>query len=572
MEDLFMWNSRFLALVAAAAAVVIWAVGPAPVRAQSKSKGSVALTGLVSSKEEGPMEGVLVGAKKEGSTITTTVVSDAKGRYSFPASRMEPGQYSLRIRATGYDLEGPGAVQIAPQKTATADLKLVKTKDLAAQLMSIEWLNSFPGTEEQKASIRNCDHCHTLEPIVRSKHNADEFVEVMNRMSRLYTPESFPGLIQPPPHGGRIGGEKPTEEQRKRAQENRRRQAEYLSTVNLSSGPQWSYELKTLPRPTGMATRVIYTEYDLPKPTRQPHDVVVDSKGNVWYGSFGEPIIGRLDPKTGKITEWPVPVLKPGYIFGILGVELDEDENLWFAMTFQAAVAKFDTKTEKLRVYELPPDMNGDYREMGFVGASHTKVDGKVWVSDFGTYTMLRLDVDSGKYETLEPFPFPRPQTYQVSSDSHNNAWFTILGGQSVGRIDAKTGKPTIFDLPTPRSGPRRAEMDSKDRYWFSENRTNKFGMIDTKTEKLQEWQVPKQYFITYDVTGDKNGEAWVVSELSDGVIRYNPQTSQFTEYLLPRHANLRKAYVDNSTTPVTFWVGNNHGASIVKVEPLESE
>jgi hypothetical protein len=27
--------------------------------------------------------------------------------------------------------------------------------------------------------------------------------------------------------------------------------------------------------------------------------------------------------------------------------------------------------------------------------------------------------------------------------------------------------------------------------------------------------------------------------------------------------------FVDNSTTPVTFWVGNNHGASIVKLEPL---
>jgi hypothetical protein len=28
--------------------------------------------------------------------------------------------------------------------------------------------------------------------------------------------------------------------------------------------------------------------------------------------------------------------------------------------------------------------------------------------------------------------------------------------------------------------------------------------------------------------------------------------------------------FVDNSTTPVTFWAGSNHGASIIKVEPLE--
>jgi hypothetical protein len=28
--------------------------------------------------------------------------------------------------------------------------------------------------------------------------------------------------------------------------------------------------------------------------------------------------------------------------------------------------------------------------------------------------------------------------------------------------------------------------------------------------------------------------------------------------------------FVDNSTTPVTFWVGSNHGASIIKLELLE--
>jgi len=27
---------------------------------------------------------------------------------------------------------------------------------------------------------------------------------------------------------------------------------------------------------------------------------------------------------------------------------------------------------------------------------------------------------------------------------------------------------------------------------------------------------------------------------------------------------------VDNTTNPVTFWTGSNHGASIVKLEPLD--
>ena len=84
-----------------------------------------ALTGKVTSAKEGAMEGVLVSAKKSGSTITTTVVTDAGGVYRFPRERLEPGQYAIRIRAAGYDLEGRVNAQIEAQKTATLDLNLV---------------------------------------------------------------------------------------------------------------------------------------------------------------------------------------------------------------------------------------------------------------------------------------------------------------------------------------------------------------------------------------------------------------------------------------------------------------
>ena len=41
-------------------------------------------------------------------------------------------------------------------------------------------------------------------------------------------------------------------------------------------------------------------------------------------------------------------------------------------------------------------------------------------------------------------------------------------------------------------------------------------------------------------------------------------------EYLLPRFTNILRVFVDSSTTPVTFWMGNNHGASIIKLQPLD--
>src|SRR5271166_3879943 len=71
-----------------------------------------ALSGLVSSAEEATMEGVLVSATRAGSNITITVVTVADGRYSFPANRLGPGQYTLAVRAAGYELGQPQGVEI----------------------------------------------------------------------------------------------------------------------------------------------------------------------------------------------------------------------------------------------------------------------------------------------------------------------------------------------------------------------------------------------------------------------------------------------------------------------------
>jgi len=511
------------------------------------------------------MEGVVVSAKKLDSTITISVVSDQQGQYRFPATKLQPGRYVLRIRAVGYDLDAPSEVEVSKDGTATADLRLTKTKDLAAQLSNAEWLTSFTGTEQQKASIRPCTHCHTLERIVRSRFDVDKLTSTIQRMS-TYPQLSFPMMVQKLV-AARIGGGEDPIEQREAAW---RRQAQYFSTLNLSESSEWHYALKTFPRPTGRATKVIYTEYDLPQKTRQPHDVIVDSLGFAWYASFGEQILGKVDPKTGKVTEYKVPLLKPNLPTGSLAVRFDDDENIWLGMQFQGGIAKFDRKTEAFKTWSLPPELNGDHVQVNQVSADHHKVDGKIWLQDAGTYTVLRLDEKSGKFEVFEPFKIPRPNIYDVISDAQNNAYFTVYGRGDIGRIDARTGKISIYPTPTPNSAPRRGMIDPEGRLWFGENRANRIGMFDPKTEKIQEWMAPTPESWPYDVTADKNGEAWSGGEYSDRVIRLNPKTGNMVEYLLPRFTNVRRVFVDNSTTPVTFWVGNNHAASIVKLEPLD--
>src|SRR4051812_46938346 len=97
-----------------------------------------ALSGQVSSAQEAVMEGVLVSVKKEGSTIATTVVTNDKGAYAFPAGPIDPGKYTITIRAAGYVLDGPKSVEI-PAGGAKADLKLNKARNFASTLSNGEW-------------------------------------------------------------------------------------------------------------------------------------------------------------------------------------------------------------------------------------------------------------------------------------------------------------------------------------------------------------------------------------------------------------------------------------------------
>ena len=111
--------------------------------------------------------------------------------------------------------------------------------------------------------------------------------------------------------------------------------------------------------------------------------------------------------------------------------------------------------------------------------------------------------------------------------------------------------------------------IDDHDLITVAEYRGNKVAVFDTKTEKFTEYPVPPHTW-PYRAAIDKNGEIWTGGMHSDRAVRVNPKTGETVEYLLPRETNMRTVFMDNSTTPVTFWTGSNHGAAVVKVEPLD--
>src|SRR2546427_1352172 len=211
------------------------------------AQAAATLTGQVGSAEEGAMEGVVVSAKKDGSTISISVVTDARGRYAFPAARLDTGHYTLKARAAGFELDGAKAADVAAGSEAKADIKLKKVKNLSAHLTNAEWMSSMPGTDAQKRFLLNCNGCHTIERIMKSTYDADGFMQIFQRMAGYY-PGSTPLKPQ------RLAGKATRDVERGGSG---RKTAEWLASVNLSQQQNWAYPLRTKPPLLGTVNRVL---------------------------------------------------------------------------------------------------------------------------------------------------------------------------------------------------------------------------------------------------------------------------------------------------------------------------
>jgi len=564
-----------LFLTIALGSVVIGAMSWAPPDLIAQASGSVALKGVVSSQQEGLMEGVVVSARREGAHSTVSVVSDAQGKYSFPRTHLSAGKYAITIRAVGFDLVGARSAEIAEGKRSSVDLKLEKAKDLASQLSSLEWVMSATGTPEQKDKLVyqtvSCAYCHALERVMKSRHTADEFVDLITRMQKYYTDGSAVsrdrrGRGQPGPPDQVAAAEQNPIWGREPFGIPKKELAEYLATVNLSGGKTtWPFELKTLPRPKGKATRVIITQYDMPRPDTVAHDLDLDSAGNVWYTDESRMFFGKMNAKTGTFTEYPLPPVPPGDLPGARDIQVDRDDNIWFPRRIANAaivLTKYNPKTEEISTIEGVGTQFMALGPQGKIWAGWTRVDPK---------TMTVEARYSWEKSPNIPPGFHRQYVDLTVVNSKGNPYAPDIGGSYIIGIDSMTAEARFWQVPTPRSSPRRGRMDAQDRFWFAEYTGDKIGMFDTRTEKFQEWPMLRKYTTPYAVSApDRNGYVYATSNMSERLIRLDPKTGEIVEYQIPTEFDSKKITYDPTTSRLTLWMVNTRTARMMKVEPLD--
>jgi streptogramin lyase len=568
-------NTKKLIWATLPGAVVVFALATlqnyvaAPQAGAPAGQTGAALTGTVRSAEEGLMEGVLVSAKRDGSTITTTVVTNKEGVYSFPRGRLEPGAYKVSIRAVGYAMQGStkAAVSVPAASAAQLNLNLRPSNvlELALQLTDPEWMSSYPITDQQKFELRDCSRCHTMLRPSMSTYNKDQLAWVLKRM--VYSSGSSPMTFQLPGEqtatwGRAEWGEPSTQH---------KRQAETVAAINLSEG-MWKYELKKFPRPKGKETQVIYTTWDLPV-TSRPHDTRLGLDGAIWYNHFNDNAIGRLDTKTGQTKEWRWKYRGKEGSFAATGARTmmgpDKQGRFYIGNQDQGGLVVFDPKTEQFRFLDVP----GGGEMMDVSGSA---IDNHGWRSGPDGY---RINLDT--FEVTNAVKGAKPLArYDIAADTKNNLFGAGRGSTYVWRIDAKTLEVSYYDIPAkPRgvgglgNGMRRGKADAQDRLWWGGFDGNFIGMLDPKQpagKEIKLWEVPSPWFFPYDAHYDEMGYTWTGGIYADRVARLQLDSGEWNFYLLPFTANIRDIDLKKAEPGGLsgLWVGHTHQGLITLIEP----
>src|SRR5215467_9637702 len=269
----------------------------APTRAALYAALTGGPKGLVKNARGEPIEGIMVQLISDETAIRTTVYSRTDGRYEFP--KIVSGSYTLRIAKpkefypfsrTKVEIKGDETIDDITLLRVTPGEFLPPFPQIAAQLSGSEWLQNLPGTGEEKKTLTvYCNFCHEYQQIFRNRYDESGWANIIFRM----THGAGSPLINI-----RNPGRLPPEDEAKFAK--------WLASVRGPDSKDPNFLVQ--PRPQGRQTRVVITEYELPRLDISGHDTTGDAQRNVWYSTHRSAYVGRLNPANGHVEEFRVPL------------------------------------------------------------------------------------------------------------------------------------------------------------------------------------------------------------------------------------------------------------------------
>ena len=282
------------------------------------------------------------------------------------------------------------------------------------------------------------------------------------------------------------------------------------------------------PRPAKQVdgdTQISFKEWVMPSLGQRSRDPVEAPDGMIWYvGQWGN-VIGRINPNTNEIREWPMPAGAHPHT-----VVMDKEGKAWWTGNKNGTIGYFDPKTEKHTVYKMPDQKK--------VHDPHTLAfdkQGIVWFSAQNSQHVGRLDPTTGDIKVWQ-VQTPKAQPYAVKVDSKGNVWISCNGAPCLIKIDPKTFEISEFSLPLQGTTVRRLDIDSQDRVWYVNSGRGRLGVYDPATGLAKEWDSPSGRSSHPYGIAVINDIIWYNESnvRPDMLVRFDPKTEKFQSWPIP--------------------------------------
>lgn len=177
----------------------------------------------------------------------------------------------------------------------------------------------------------------------------------------------------------------------------------------------------------------------MPEPAVQdPHTLIFDPSGILWFTAQNANRIGRLDPKTGeiKLLVSPTPNSRP------YGMAVNSKGTVFYVAFGTNKVGSVDPQTLAIREYTLPNAASRPRR------ITVTR-DDILWYADFSRGYLGRLDTTTGKVSEWQSPSGPRSEPYGISAID-DVSWYSESGTtpNTVVRFDPKTSTFQTWAIP----------------------------------------------------------------------------------------------------------------------------
>ena len=123
---------------------------------------------------------------------------------------------------------------------------------------------------------------------------------------------------------------------------------------------------------------------------------------------------------------------------------------------------------------------------------------------------------------------------HTLIANSQGDIWFTVQGGNFVGKLTPSTGAVHLTAVPTSGARPYGIVLDSNDQPWIALFGTNKLATVDPETMQLTEVDLPRDEARPRRIGVTSDDVLWYVDYAGGMLGRYDPASGEITEWPMP--------------------------------------